>query len=232
MKTGLKSALILLLIAACTPLRAGEIIDRIVATVNGHAILLSDWDEALRYEALVNGKPLDSITAADRKATLDRLIDQELLREQMEGLAYTRASQKEVQDQIVQIRKQLPGATTDDGWRDLLARYGFTPEDFAARVADQIDTLRFLDLRLRPSVHINRESIETYYREKFLPEVRKSGAGEVSLAEVSPKIEDLLVQQRMDELLSDWLRNLRRQSRIRETAPAGPGGGGGGHHMP
>ncbi len=36
-------------------LRAGEVLDRIVASVNGHVILQSDWDEELRYESLMSG---------------------------------------------------------------------------------------------------------------------------------------------------------------------------------
>jgi len=59
---------------------SAEVIDRIVATVNGHVILQSDWEDALRYEAFRNRRPLDHLTAEDRKSALDHLIDQELLR--------------------------------------------------------------------------------------------------------------------------------------------------------
>ena len=41
------------------PAAAAEVIDRIVATVNGHIILQSDWEDALRYEAFSSGRPLD-----------------------------------------------------------------------------------------------------------------------------------------------------------------------------
>ena len=62
---------------------AGEVIDRIVATVNGHIILQSDWDEALAYQALAEKVPWRSFSLEQRKAALDRLIDQELVREQV-----------------------------------------------------------------------------------------------------------------------------------------------------
>ncbi len=227
MRIGLKLALVLLLMAATMPLRAGEIIDRIVATVNGHAILLSDWDEELRYEALVNRRTLASLTPADRKGTLGRLIDQELLREQMEGISFPRATPEQIDQQLAQIRKQVSEAAGDGAWRSLLARYGFTESEFRERVAAQLDTLRFLDLRLRPSVHIDATSIENYYREKLLPELRRTGAAEVPLSEVSPKIEELLAQERMDQLLADWLRDLRQQSSIRDMGDSGPSGEGG-----
>ena len=48
---------------------AGQVIDRIVATVNGHIILQSDWDEALSYEALLNGRALNEFTEDDRRGS-------------------------------------------------------------------------------------------------------------------------------------------------------------------
>ncbi len=226
MRRGLQLVLLIVLIVVSAS--AGEIIDGIVATVNGHAILLSDVDEALRYEALLNGRGLDTFTQADRKAALSRLIDQELLREQMEGLNYRHIGAEELRQQLLRVRKQFPEAATDEAWRALLARYGFTEEELSQRIASQLDTVQFLDLRLRPSVHIEAPAIEAYYRDRFLPELRKSGAPEVPLADVSGKIEEVLAQQRMDELLNEWLRNLREQSDIRETAarPNEAGGAG------
>ena len=221
MKKGRPLAIVMLLLAAAGGARAGEIIDRIVVTVNGHAILLSDWDEALRYEALVNGKPLGSALETERSSVLQRLVDQELLRQQMEGLSYPHASPEEVQRQITTIRKELPGAATEEGWRARLGQYGFREEDFAARVRAQLDVLRFLDVRLRPSIHVDAASVETYYREIFLPAARQSGGSAVPLADVSSKIEELLAQQRMDEMLKQWLHDLREQSSIRESAAAG-----------
>src|SRR5712691_8738836 len=63
----------------------GKIVDRVVATVNGNAILQSDWEDAIRYEAFIDHRPLDNFGSDDRKASLDRLIDQELLREQVQA---------------------------------------------------------------------------------------------------------------------------------------------------
>src|ERR1700735_4556260 len=75
--------------------RAGEVIDRIVATVNGHIILQSDWEEALRYEALLNGRALNQFTDDDRRAVLDRLIDQQLLAEQIKSASFPLAYEEQ-----------------------------------------------------------------------------------------------------------------------------------------
>ena len=80
------------LFGIASPAWAGDILDRIVATVNNHAILQSEWQDATRYEAFVSGRALDQLQASDRKAALDRLIDQELLREQMRSSGFPHAN--------------------------------------------------------------------------------------------------------------------------------------------
>src|SRR4051794_12596846 len=106
--------------------RAGEVIDRIVATVNGHIILQSDWDDALCFEAFTAGRAIKDMSTEDRKAALDRLIDQELLREQMKASDFQHASELEVSERVEQIRKQYPGAEDQVAWDDTLQRYGLS----------------------------------------------------------------------------------------------------------
>ena len=88
------------LLAIALPARAGDVLDRIVATVNRQIILQSEWQDAVRYEAFVNGRSLDLVQADDRKAALDHLIDQELLREQMRSSGFPHASSEEVEKRI------------------------------------------------------------------------------------------------------------------------------------
>lgn len=203
------------------PVYCGETIDRIVATVNGHIILQSDWDDALRYEAFAEGRPVDKLTAADRKSALDRLIDQELLREQIRESDLQKPSDEEVARRILEIRKQYPGAETESGWQAALAHYGFAETDLKQRVALQIELMRLVDSRLRPTVQIDSKSIESYYHQELLPQLRQSGAKEVPLADVTPKIKELLTQQKMNQLLTAWLQSLRAGSEIR-TEPTSP----------
>jgi peptidyl-prolyl cis-trans isomerase SurA len=205
----------------------GEVIDRIVATVNGHVILQSDWEDALRYEAFSIGRSLDHLSADERKAALDRLIDQELLREQLRGPDSPHASSVEISERIAEIRKQYPGGESESGWQTLLASYRLTEADLKNRVAGQLALMRLVDSRLRPAVNIDNESIESYYQKELLPQLHQSGGQSVPLAEVSGKIKELLTQKKITQLLTAWLQNLRAGSQIRSEAfTAGPGGGG------
>jgi len=193
---------------------AGQVIDRIVARVNGRIILQSELEESLSYEALLNGKAVNQFTPDDRRAVLDRLIDQELLREQLKSSEFPHASEAEAASQIAGARKLYAEAATDEGWQALLAKYGLRERDLVSHVQQQMDLMRLVDARLRPAVQIDSKTIEAYYREKFVPQLRESGAGEVPLADVSGKIRELLTQQKVSELLVSWLQTLRSESEV------------------
>ncbi len=190
------------------------VIDRIVATVNRHAILESEWDEAVGFECLLNGRPLKDVTPGDRRQTLERLIDQELMAEQMRASSFVPATPEEIAGRVRELRQTVPAWKTDDGWRAALAGCGLTEEDVEERTAVQVNLLRYLDLRFRHEIRIDQRAIENYYREQLLPQLGKAGAPEPPLQQVAPTIEQLLVEQRLNELQSQWVRTLRLQAEI------------------
>lgn len=209
------STLVMLGCVTSVPAARAEVIDRIVATVNGHIILQSDWNEALRYEALLSGRALSEFTEEDRRAVLDRLIDQELLGEQMKSAFFQHATEAEAVARIAEARKQYRAAASDEGWRSLLNGFRLTETDLIGHVQQQIDLMRLVDAHLRPEVQIDSKSIEAYYREKFVPQLKQAGAVEVALADVSGKIRELLTQEKVNELLVSWLQSLRSEGKVR-----------------
>jgi len=194
---------------------AGQVIDRIVARVNGRIILQSELDEAVSYEAVLNGKPFNQFAADERRAVLDRLIDQELLHEQLKSSEFPHATEAEAASQIAGARKLYPEAATGEGWQAVLAKYGLREKDLVAHVQMQINLMRLVDAHLRPAVQIDSKSIEAYYRDKFVPQLKQAGANEVPLADVSGKIRELLTQEKVSELLVSWLQALRSESDVR-----------------
>jgi hypothetical protein len=209
-----------------SPARAGEVIDRIVATVNGHIILQSDWDEAMSYEALLNGRALNQFSDDDRRAVLDRLIDQELLGEQMKSAYFEHASEAEAAARLAEARKQYPEAATPEGWQAVLARFGLAEKNLVAHVRQQMDLMRLVDARLRPAVQIDSKSIEAYYRDKFVPQLKSPNAADTPSAEVSARIRELLTQEKVNELMVSWLQSLRSESKVSIPGPGGSTGEG------
>ncbi len=188
---------------------AGQIVERIVATVNGQIILQSDWEDSMRYESFIAGRPLNEVSPANRKAALDRLIDQELLREQIRATEAHPPDEAEVQGQIDQLRKLYPQGKSDKAWRELLSVDGLNEAELRRRIALQLQLARFVDVRLRPQVTIDSRSIESYYSHELLPQLQQSGEKDVPLAAVRPKIKELLTQKKINQLLVAWLEDLR-----------------------
>jgi hypothetical protein len=212
---------IFLLIFA-VPAFSGELVDGIAATVNGVAILYSDLDVAVRSEALLDGRSLESVTTQQRQEALERLIDQELLRQQM-GPDVAAPSADTLAARLQQVRAQLPEAREDAGWLRLLHGYGLTEQEFSARISAQMQITGYLQSRLRSTVRIDPAAVQSYYREKLLPELRKRGVtSDPPLAELTGTIEEILRQERMNELLVSWLQRMRQQARIRTAPEASP----------
>lgn len=194
----------------------GQVVDRVVTNVNGHVVLQSDWEQEVAFEALSDGRDPDSFTSAERKAALDRLIDQELLREQVR-LAQP-APPEQVAARIAEVRAEFrklrPDSATEAGWHATLQRYGLSQQSLEKHLSDQIQLMRLVEDRLRPSIHIDQQAVETYYHDQMLPEMKKAGARATPLTEVFGRIKDLLAEKKMNELLSGWLANLRSGSHI------------------
>ena len=200
-----------------TPIRAAEVLDRIAATVNGHAILESDLDDEMRYESLMSAaerKP----AASDRKAILDRLVDRELLNEQSSTADYVQTTADEIDKALDQVKSDYVNALKTS-WNDALAKFEFTEPEVRDRIAQELNQLKLIDARLRPSVQVNQAAIEAYYNGEFLPELRRSNAPLVSLQEAAPKIRELLIQQSISAGLAVWLETLHSQAEIRFFPP-------------
>jgi hypothetical protein len=193
---------------------AAEVVDRIVATVNGHIILQSEWDEGLSYEALLTHRTPVEFTDDERRAVLDRLIDQELVREQMKSADFAHATDEEAAARIAEARKLYPEAGTPEQWQGILSQYHLTEKDLLDHVLQQVDLMRLVDARLRPTVQIDSKSIEAYYRDQFVPQLKQSGSTEVPLSEVSAKIRELLTEEKVSELLVSWLQTLRSEGQV------------------
>ena len=202
---------LLLSLTACSAW-AGEVIDRIVAVVNGHALLQSDWEDEVSFEALQNGQPANSATAEARRAAFDRIVERELVRQQMLGI-FTPARDAVLRREN-EIRAFYPEAKTDAGWDKLLASFNFTQKTIEDAIDAELQTARFVDVRLRPTVKVDSDEIEAYYRDKLVPEIRRKGAEPDPLASVTERINDLLVEQKINQVFIDWIASLRAQSKI------------------
>jgi hypothetical protein len=218
-------------IAICTLLLlpaagfGGEIIDGVIATVSRQPILQSEWDDSARFEAFMRQVPLAQVTEQDRVAALRRLIDRRLLESQMGDRNTLAPSHEELRANLAKLRDQIPAAKEIAGWRAVLVSYHLTERQIEDHLRSEMQVMNFIEVRLRPTVHVHSEEVEAYYRAQLLPDMERAGVKVVTLQELEPRIRELLVQQHIDELLDAWLHNLREQTPVHSTVPL-PGLGG------
>lgn len=220
-------ASLLLGIAALQP--QAVVVDRIVAVVNKRVIMESRLDQEVRLGRLLEGKPPAGarLDPAEVSFTLEQLIDRELLEQQILHGDMETPSPEEVTRRVNEIRVRTPSLETEEGWKARLAADDLTEQDVQRRIISEYSVLHYVDVRFRNLVRVDKPAIAAFYQDKFVPELRRRGMPEPPLAEVTDKIEKILVEQRVNQLLNDWLTTLRAQAQIENflVQPGAPGPG-------
>jgi hypothetical protein len=190
----------ILCIAACLvfPL-TGAIVDRLAVIVGQQTITQLQLDEEIRVTALLNRRP----TARDvetRRAAADRLVEQLLIRREMEQSRYPLPDEQEVNQYLEQIRMQNGGQA---GLAKALVSYELTESTLRQHLESQLVALRFIEYRFRPDAAVSDEEVETAYRRQ---EADKKTPRE--------SIRTALTEERTDTALNTWLAESRRQVNI------------------
>jgi hypothetical protein len=201
-----------------------EVLDRVVAVVNNHAILSSDIADAMRY-SILDPEPGNGEALTPKRA-LQQLISRSLIRQQIreEEATASEPSDAEVQARIAQIRKDLPvcvreNCASDAGWSAFLIAHGLTNAEVERYERLRMEVLGFIEMRFRQGIRISEEDTANYYNHTLLPQYAK-GAAVPPLAEVAPRIQEILLQQHVTLLFNSWLDSLRRQGDVEVLDPA------------
>ena len=200
------------------------VLDRVVAVVNRQAILASDIDEEIRASVL---DPVRTGQAElTRQRALELLISRTLIQQQIrhEDLLTTEPTKEEVNTRVAELRKMLPecvhqNCESDSGWKAFLLAHHLTEERVEAYSRYRLEILAFIEQRFRSGIHISPQDIENYYRNTLLPQY-KPGEPIPPLNEVSPRIEEILLQQQVNIVFDEWLTNLHNQGDVEVLDPS------------
>jgi hypothetical protein len=224
--------------AQTTQLASSVVLDRVVAVVNRHVILASDLDDEIRLSALDASRGGQGVLT--RKRALEQLISRTLIQQQIrrEDAQATEPSQAEVDARLAEIRKEFPACVrqncaSDAGWKAFLAGHGLTQERVNAYLRFRLEILSFIEQRFRQDIRISPQEIATYYNDTLVPQY-DPGEAVPALDKVAPRIEEILLQQQVNALFDEWLKDLRKQGDVEVLDPAleipeAPGAAAGGN---
>jgi len=130
----------------------------------------------------------------------------------------------EVQAQLQELRQSIPACAeykceTDAGWTKFLADNNFTEQELEARWRERMEVLRFIEVRFSSGIKISQQQITDYYQKSMLPEYAKRNVPPPPLSDISDRIEEVLLQRQVTQLLTDWLKTLRDQGSVRTLLP-------------
>ncbi|HZR64194.1 MAG TPA: hypothetical protein VFA85_03545 [Terriglobales bacterium] len=208
-----RSIFLVVMLAAVVVNCRADVLDRTVASVNGHVILFSDWNDEMRFECFASGGSVADLTAEEKQAALQRLIDQELLKEQLRLTDERPVEEEKLEKQIASLKDDYLRQHPGESWETALAKYHLSAKFIRNHVASELQELQLIDARFRPSAQVSAAEIDSYYKDQFVPKLPASDP--VSLPDATPKIREILVQGKIDQMLSSWLQTLRSQAQIR-----------------
>ena len=203
-------------------------LDRVVAIVNDDLVLDSDVTEEQHFEDLQPiGLSSSGRGAFDRNRAIERLIDRALILQQAKMEPGLEVSDADLDKEITGLRKDLPGCkdancASDAGWNRYLTAHSFTLEEFRERWRQRMEVLAFIEERFQSGARISEADIKKYYDTVMLPEYARRGAQAPKLDVLSSRIQQVLLQQQVTALLSDWLKQLRAQGSVAVLHPGEP----------
>ena len=190
------------------PPQRPEMVDRIVARIEGDIILLSEARELGAYQQLIDGH------AQAEDQLVGALIEQWVVRNEAEQSQFSLPAAEDVDAEINRIQSRFGNA---EAFRGRLAAVGLTEQSLRRIVEQQIYLERYLDYKFRPAIQIEDTAISKYYQEELAPPLRAQGQTPPSLDDVREQIREVLVQRGINERADTWFEETKSRLQIELT---------------
>jgi peptidyl-prolyl cis-trans isomerase SurA len=195
------------------------LLDRAVAIINGDVLLESDVDEEKHFAAL---EPFSAASGTDNDVrALERLVTRTLILQQMKEQQMSVASSRaDAVKALDEARAHLPACrkydcATQKGWEAFLKANDLTENEVIEHWQRRQAILKFIDLRFRSGIRISKEDAQDYYNKTIVPQFAKMHETPPTEAALQKRIQEILLQQKVNGLMQDWLSSLRDEGSVK-----------------
>ena len=137
------------------------VLDRMAVIVGKHVVKISDVELDARVTEFLNQERLN-LSPEERRRSAERLIDQEIIRQEIITGGFRRPTEEEGTALAAQfVRDRYQGS--EARLRETLKRYSLSEEQLRARLLWQLTVLRFIDQRFRNGVLVSDDEVHAYY---------------------------------------------------------------------
>ncbi len=200
----------------------GQVIDRIVAVVNGEVVTLGQLQRALsvyesnRLAGLVEGCGLTiSDDGLDRERremeTLDCLIDSLLVFQYVRRFPQVDVTSSAISTEFQELATTYP---TRREFEVEMQRWGFTTATLRRALERQLIVESYVETRFREFVDISLQRITEYYEETLAAEMRNQGEPLPAMESVSDLITAILREEEVNRRIDEWIVELRERAEI------------------
>jgi hypothetical protein len=183
------------------PVSAQQLIDRVVARVNGYAITLSDLKAALALGLM------DVPPEADEQAAIERLVDRQLVLTEVARFAPPEPPRAAVDREVERIKARAGGRLGE-----IMETAGLNEARLRDIARDTLRTEAYLNQRFGPTTQLTEEEVQQYYRmhpDEFTREGRL-----MPYAEADDVARERASAERRAATLAQWMRDLRARAEI------------------
>lgn len=168
----------------------GNVVERILAVVDGRPLLLSEV------------RVLERLRGLDQKAAVEALIDERLMFREAARLPQAVVSAEEEERAYRELAERVPAGA------------GATDEDLRRLARRQTAILKYIEFRFRPQVRVEDEELRAAY------EKEKAARPETqSFVAVADELRARLESEELDQRIEEWVKELRAGAEIRYNAP-------------
>ena len=193
----------------CTVSAHAQVFDRVLATVDGYMVTLSD----LRATTTLGLTPAGATTSSS-DAALDRWIERLLVLQEVDRFAPPEPPAAAVASRLAAVLTPLG---THDQAQTTLTHLGIDEAWVRRWVRDDLRIQSYTEQRFAGSLEPTGEELENYYREHAAEFVRDGR--ELSSDEAHALAREHVMAARRRALVADWLDGLRRRATIVRPAP-------------
>jgi len=168
----------------------GNVVERILAVVDGRPLLLSEV------------RVLERLRGLDEKAAVDALIDERLMFREAARLPQAVVSAEEEERAYGELAARVPAGA------------GATEEDLRRLARRQTAILKYIEFRFRPQVRVEDEEVRAAHDEE-----RAARPETPPFEAVAEQLRARLESEELDQRIEEWVKELRAGAEIRYNAP-------------
>ncbi len=186
---------------------AAELVDRIVAVVDGEIVTRSELEEIVDMTPK-QGRPIkEQEMQSFRKEALNGLIDDILLKQAIKK-AKIEVQEEELARAIASVLQQ--NQITPEKLRADLAKKGVSFEIYKNQISDQIKMIKFVNQVIGSQVKINERELRDYFKKHQ----DMFGGPDANFEASKEKVHNALYEEKTQEALQNYLFRLRQKAYI------------------